>query len=70
MNFNLGVKHQKAFSNLEVSFCKDGKEKRMKNVLDELVVAKKNIHFLNDMSGKCESHIEIIKLKEDKIYMR
>ena len=49
---------------------KDGKEKRIKNVLEKLVAAKKNIHFLNDMSGKCESHVEIIKQKEDKIQVR
>lgn len=47
---------------------KDGKEKRMRNVLEELVVAKRNIHFLKDMSGKCESRVEIIKLEEDKIH--
>ena len=47
---------------------KDGKEKRIKNVLEKLVAAKKNIHFLKDMSGKCESRVEIIKLEEDKIH--
>jgi len=41
LNFNLSVKHQKAFSKLEAFFFKDGKEKRMKNVLEELVIANK-----------------------------
>ena len=68
MNFNLSVKQQKAFSKLEASLFKDGKEKRIKNVLEKLVAAKKNIHFLKDMSGKCESRVEIIKLEEDKIH--
>lgn len=45
MNFNLSVQQQKAFSKLDASFFKDGKEKRIKNVLEKLVAAKKIFTF-------------------------